>query len=281
MPEWVPKSRITAADLQTIIEHQDAHLPNIDYGNRMFGLARMVILHFFASHCDDKPAASLQVGALDSSEFYRLEANPHPGRIVQLANSFLALQDVKGFDDYFRYFRDTPGGKWEQLHRELQVGTVLRAAGVVDEIVDPRQVRGSSFDFWLSVDGRRMPCEVKTKLPDTPTTWSTVENSLHDARKQCPKGVPSVVVVTVPHAWSSHLDSLNMNLLVYAHNLATRGSRVIGLVLLFEDASDVMITSGVGFYEATRDPELLATFRSLGRSLTALSAPRLRVQAFL
>ncbi len=210
MSEWVPKSRITAEDLRDIIKHQDANLPDIDYASRMFGLARMVIMHFFASH--ERSTASQQVCALDSSPFYRLEVGANPGRFVQLANSFLALQDVKGFDDYLRYFRDTPGNKWEQLHRELQVGTVLRAAGVLDEIVNPRNVTGPSFDFWLEVDGRRMPCEVKTKLPDTPTTWTTVENSLRAAVRQCPKGVPSTVVVTVPNAWSSHLDLLHMNL---------------------------------------------------------------------
>ncbi len=70
-------------------------------------------------------------------------------------------------------------------------------------------------------------------------------------------------------------------LLLHTQKLAARRSRVIGLVLAFEDASDNSIASGFQFYEGTHDPELLDAFRALGRSLKAQSNARLRVAAFL
>jgi hypothetical protein len=63
-------------------------------------------------------------------------------------------------------------------------------------------VRGRDFDFQAAVDGETVNVEV-TALTARKYSPQTVENALHDKRKQLPNADASVIFCVLPESWAT------------------------------------------------------------------------------
>ena len=155
--------RLSAGNLRALAERFRNAYPEARPFLRQRMLAVEVILHFLsaAARPDDLKRHRDALCNSDSNFLNETTADGHIlPRSAQLAESLLATQHVPGFDQYLSTFESD----WEQFHRQMQVADVLQRASLLDEMVVPKRRSREDFDFWLRLEGARVPCEAKTKV---------------------------------------------------------------------------------------------------------------------
>jgi hypothetical protein len=120
-------------------------------------------------------------------------------KLVDFAELLWNLQGITGFETCIDRIRN---GVIEPTCAELDLGQLLYCSNVNFRFVEPRQIKGLDYDIEITLaDGMIVCADAKCKVEATDFSVDTVSNSLEKARRQFPKGRPSIIFVKVPPRW--------------------------------------------------------------------------------
>lgn len=118
--------------------------------------------------------------------------------LLILAEMLFNLQGVRGFGTCLLKFQ---GDQIESVFAELQVGAVIRKAGLGFAYVDPHDQVGRTYDLDIQLPHGPACGEIKCKSQTTVPTPEKVADAIGKARKQLPPDEAGIVFVKLPPDW--------------------------------------------------------------------------------
>lgn len=148
-------------------------------------------------------------------------------RIVDLAELFFNLQDVRGFDHCIQRMKE---GDIEGTYAELDLGRMLYSNEIEFHFVERSGKKRDDFDVEITFNGTKLCADAKCKISSTTFSEKTVEHSLNRARSQFPKTRPSIVFVKLPPHWmGGHGTASKDDLTRIAESFLRRTGRVVSV----------------------------------------------------
>ena len=131
-------------------------------------------------------------------------------RIVMLAEHLVNLQDIDGFDFCLQELRtDTI----EPSYAKLIAAGMLQKRGIPLRFVVTSNRLGQDYDATAIIGATTVLVEMKAKVEGNAVSGKSIGHSLKRARKQFPKGTPTLVFLRVPEPWGrtepGRLEMLN------------------------------------------------------------------------
>jgi hypothetical protein len=128
----------------------------------------------------------------------------------------------------------------EDRFAELEVGKMLKLAGVDFKYVAPGGPRGTSYDLLISTHAGEVCAEVKCKIEsNTKLSDTAILNTLKGARSQLPEDQMGAVFLKCPQTWApdGNIESVVPALEHAAQRFMRGTSRVVSVVMYFNIVS--------------------------------------------
>jgi hypothetical protein len=118
--------------------------------------------------------------------------------LLMLAELLFNLQDVPGFSGCISKMR---GDQTESAFAELEVGAVIKKAGLSFSYVDPNLDPRRTYDLEIQTPHGRACGEIKCKSSATLPTPEKVADAFKKARKQLPGDAAGIIFIKLPPDW--------------------------------------------------------------------------------
>lgn len=154
-------------------------------------------------------------------------------RTFHFAELLLNLQSIEGFDDKVRELATGDMGKMEATFAELQVARMLCEHDLDFRFIPAQQnpTRGENYDFDVfKYEGLPIHVEAKCKLENNPFKPESILTSLRDARRQVPKGKPSIIFVKIPQTWVEAGNLVRSDLDALTRQFLRGTTRIVSIV---------------------------------------------------
>jgi hypothetical protein len=121
----------------------------------------------------------------------------HVGRVVLIGETLFLMRSSPGFSEFRRRMC---GRDLRSTYFEMYAARMFLEGGYEVRARPEAGVRGEDFDFQAVVDGETVNVEV-TALTAKNFSPQTVENALHQKRKQLPDTDASIIFCVLPESW--------------------------------------------------------------------------------
>ena len=123
----------------------------------------------------------------------------HVGRVLLIGETLFLMRSSPGFSEFCRRMR---GRDLRSTYFEMYAARMFLEGGYDVRAKPEAGVRGEDFDFQAAVDGETVNVEV-TALTAKKFSRQTVENALHQKRKQLPDADASIIFCVLPESWAT------------------------------------------------------------------------------
>jgi hypothetical protein len=144
-------------------------------------------------------------------------------RVGEFCEALFNLRDISGIE---ACIQELINEKVPSACAELDTARMLRCFDVPFEFVVPKKLKtGEDYDFtiWYP-DGLEVAVEAKCKFEENEFRPQSILNTLHDKRKQLPKGRPGIFLIKVPADWIQTVAMANA-VVATANKFFSRGTR--------------------------------------------------------
>lgn len=121
----------------------------------------------------------------------------HSGRVILIGESLFLMRSCPGFFEICRRMR---GRDLRSTYFEAYAARMFFEAGYEVSARPEAGIRGEDFDFQALREGETVNVEV-TALTPSEFSPQTVENALHQKRKQLPDTAPAMIFCVLPESW--------------------------------------------------------------------------------
>jgi hypothetical protein len=123
----------------------------------------------------------------------------HVGRVILIGETLFLMRSSRGFAEFCRRMR---GRDLRSTYFEMYAARMFLEGGYEIRAKPELGVRGEDFDFQAITDGQTINVEV-TALTAKSFSSQTVENALHQKRKQLPDANASIIFCVLPESWAT------------------------------------------------------------------------------
>jgi hypothetical protein len=121
----------------------------------------------------------------------------HSGRVILIGETLFLMRSSPGFREFCRRM----GGRdLRSTYFEVYAARMFLEGGYEVRARPEAGVRGEDFDFQAVREGETVNVEV-TALTASEFSLQTVENALHQKRKQLPDTDPAMIFCVLPESW--------------------------------------------------------------------------------
>lgn len=168
---------------------------------------------------------------LGTDKVQEVEQIRYQMRITQLAEICFNLRQVDGFSDRIANLKT---GNLESAFGELQCSSLFSKPELQFRFIAESGVKRRDYEGeYITKDGQKVCCEMKTKLSDTPLGIETITNSLKKAQKQLPDNAPGVVSLSIPELWVKDVEIKKV--IESAVSEGFKSQRVVAVVLVWQE----------------------------------------------
>jgi len=214
-------------------EVRDA-LPDADWPTRVYALALRVLNSNLGSDWAERHV----LGNSDPTPFFRNGAAAagdevfHRARVVDLAETIINLYKSPGLSGVLR---EMQLDHIEDRFAELEVGKILRLAGLSFNYVSPGGPRGSSYDLEITTPAGKVCADVKCRVESSTPDGGAILNTLKYGRTQLPANEMGAIFLKLPQTWAADGDIAPLlPMLEEAAERFLRGTkRVVAVIMYF------------------------------------------------
>jgi hypothetical protein len=264
-----------------------AHGESPDTTVQAFAIAKWVIQDILGDDWFQK-----NLGNDCKGPFFRMDEAPNEdgsftlslertiSRAVSLGENLFNLQQVAGFGDIVKKFKDDPNT--EANYCELEVGALLRMLGFSFQFVKESNIKERDFDILLDFHANlRVPVESKCKLDKTDLSSGTIKNTLDKARLQLPRDGKSFIFMKVPQEWildeAREVSTAQALIQTSCEAFLARSKRVASIMVysFFDIEESGGVQTGFKLHEIqSKQPEYSDDSKLFGRSSPQVPNPQ-------
>lgn len=237
----VAMQKLEIIHLERIVTHYSQNFQNIDSEGKLYGLSSVVMRHYFGDNWSAENILSEQskIHPINRAgrSFFRTdnkiseERLRHQERVVRLPELIYNLQNIKGIERKLQQLKE---GQTEATFAELECAAHFHSRSIKIEFVQEIGIKGQDYDInAFTSDGRKIHCEAKCRIENTPFSKQTIKERLRYAHDQLPKHEPGIVSVKIPEAWTKE-HSTEGEMVNVLREYFRRTQRVVAVLFRWE-----------------------------------------------